>query len=153
MSEQVLRPAWRNYWFKLMLAVLLGLTACGLPFYAHARQMRLAYAVSWSGVLLALALVVFGAVAVKIYSQKFSIDDKCIAQTLGLFSRNQLSIRLNDIRSIELNQSLAQRIFGIGDLAFYSAGTDSPEIKFLGILKPGEWKARIDQARDQRSTE
>ena len=85
MSEQVLRPAWRNYWFKLMLAVLLGLTACGLPFYAQVRHLRLAYAVSWAGVLLALALVVLVAVAVKIYSQKFSIDDKFIAQTIGLF--------------------------------------------------------------------
>lgn len=139
-----LRPAWRNYWLGLLLTVLLLLMSALAAISGGEAGWGLD-----ARVWLLLALLALGFVAVKRFSWKFTIDESRVARHYGLISRNQQSVRIKDLRSIELNQTLMQRIFGIGDLAFYSAGSAAAEVKFVGIKSPAAWRDKIDTIMDQ----
>ncbi|MDZ7670016.1 MAG: PH domain-containing protein [Gammaproteobacteria bacterium] len=138
------RPAWRNYWFGFVIVLLLlaaaAITAAG----------RIdAGGTFAAGLWLAAALVVLLIIAFKRFSWKFSIDDSRVSRHYGIISRNQQSVRIRDVRSVELDQGILQRILGVGNLAFYSAGSDNAEVRFIGIKRPLEWRDRIDQAMDR----
>ncbi|MCP1728562.1 putative membrane protein YdbT with pleckstrin-like domain [Natronospira proteinivora] len=139
-----LRPAWRNYWAGFVIAALLLLAALGGTVAEAEGEAEIG-----GGIFLALALVVLGFVAFKRYSWKFSIDGNRVSRHYGIISRNQQSVRIKDLRSVELDQSLFQRLFGIGNLSFYSAGSATAEVKFHGIKEPAEWRDKIDNAMDQ----
>lgn len=141
MSEEKieLRPAWRNYWGHItvigfsVLFTLVALTDPEMP------------AGTW--VLVTLGLV--GLLFFRRYCWLFSIDDNRVSRHYGLISRNQQSVRIRDLRSVELSQSLFERIFNIGNLAFYSAGSADAEVHFFGILDPARWRDRIDNMMDE----
>lgn len=139
-----LRPAWRNYWAGLTLTFLLLLASA-----ASVVVEWVAESVVVAGVLLLLALFTLGVVVFKRFSWKFSIDGNRVSRRHGIISRNQQSIRINDLRSVELDQSIFQRIFGVGDLSFYSSGSDRAEVKFFGINDPVGWRDNIYNAMDE----
>ncbi len=65
----------------------------------------------------------------------------------GIIGRNVKSIRLQDLRNVNVNQSFFQRIFGIGNIEFSSAGGAGIEVLFFGILDPMKLKRSIDKLR------
>ncbi len=142
--DVVLRPAWRHYWLGLALTAALLLAALGSALGLIAPG-GLADFRPW--LLAALALLVF--VALQRFSWKFTLDNTRVSRHYGLISRNQQSVRIKDLRSIELDQGILQRLLGIGDLAFYSAGSDSAEVRFAGIRDPSRWRDAVNNAMDQ----
>jgi len=71
-------------------------------------------------------------------SWRFELRGGRVSQRYGIIARNEQSVRLNDLRSIELDQSLVQRLLSIGDIAFYSAGSANAEVAFFGIQAPSQ---------------
>lgn len=55
----------------------------------------------------------------------------------GLLNKKYTEIDTDRIRSVQLSQSMFQRMFGTGDLAIYTAG-DNPEIVVKGMPRPDE---------------
>ena len=138
-----LRPAWRNYWAGFVMVVLL-LIAAGWSGLSGTETHDMI-----AGLLLFLALVTLGFVIFRRFSWKFSINESQVSRQHGIIARNQQSIRINDLRSIELDQGLFQRLFGVGDLSFYSAGSANAEVRFFGITEPVAWRDKISDAMDQ----
>lgn len=138
------RPAWRNYWFGFLVAVFL--LAAAAVTAAGSIDAGGSFA---AGLWLLGAIAVLGFIAFKRFSWKFTIDDSRVSRHYGIISRNQQSVRIRDVRSVELDQGILQRILGVGTLAFYSAGSDKAEVRFIGIKQPLEWRDRIDQAMDR----
>jgi hypothetical protein len=54
----------------------------------------------------------------------------------GFFSRATSEVQHNDVRNLQVDQTLWQRILGIGDIAISSSGTDGMEIHANGIAAP-----------------
>ncbi len=102
-----------------------------------------------AGLLLLLALATLGFVVFKRFSWKFSINEHQVSRQHGIIARNQQSVRISDLRSLELDQSVFQRIFGVGDLSFYSAGSATAEVRFSGITEPEAWRDKISDAMDR----
>lgn len=142
--DVVLRPAWRHYWLGLSLTAALLLAALASALGLMARQGLTDFR-PW--LLAAVAVLVL--VALKRFSWKFTLDNTRVSRHYGLISRNQQSVRIRDLRSIELDQSILQRLLGIGDLAFYSAGSDSAEVRFSGIRDPARWRDVVNNTMDQ----
>lgn len=138
-----LRPAWRNYWAGFAMVVLLLIAAGWSGLSGSEAQGDMI-----ATLLLVLALITLGFVVIKRFSWKFSINENRISRQYGIIARNQQSVRINDLRSIELDQSVFQRIFGVGDLSFYSAGSDTAEVRFVGITQPAAWRDKINDAMD-----
>ncbi len=140
-----LRPAWRNYWLALLVTIVSGMAWVAIviagPRGAEGQQAQL--------VAVAVAMLAFVSVVFRRYYLKFSVSNGRIASSRGIIARNQHSVRIRDIRSIGLKQNLFQRIFNVGNLAFYSAGSDAAEVQFSGILDPLQWRARIETEVDR----
>ncbi|MEE4383734.1 MAG: PH domain-containing protein [Pseudomonadales bacterium] len=147
-----LRPAWRSYWGSLTLATLAFLTVAAgfigvLVTAGGLAKLDLWPRVGAAALLVLAVLLLLGAVLGRL-SNKYTVGDGRVTQHSGIVSRRQHSVRIRDLRSIELTQSLFQRLIGIGDLHFYSAG-DRAEVRFSGIPDPAGLRARIDALSDR----
>ena len=54
----------------------------------------------------------------------------------GLFSKSTSEVAHDDVRNIQIDQSMVQRLLNIGDLLISSAGQDTIEIKARAIHDP-----------------
>jgi len=139
-----LRPAWRTYWLGFLIAGVLLLAAVGSVWRGSGTATEIAAGACLVGAVLVLAVVV-----IKRFSWKFTIDDNRVTRHYGLIARNQQSVRIRDLRSVELDQGILQRIFGVGDLAFYSSGSAEAEVRFSGIAGPAAWRDEIARVWDR----
>src|SRR5690625_6131326 len=121
-----LRPAWRNYWVGFVLAAIF--LAFALDSLSIFQVGIICNVRPW--VWLLAALVVLAWVVFRRYCWKFTVNSARVFRHYGLISRNQQSVRIKDLRSIELDQSLFQRLFGTGNLPFYTSGSATAEVTF-----------------------
>jgi len=61
----------------------------------------------------------------------------------GLFAKNSVEVGMPQIRTIEVRQTVFQRMLGIGDIMIASSGTDAYEIIVPGIEEPKELRDLI----------
>lgn len=135
----IVRPAWRNFWKGIGLCSLL-LIASGYAYAAGA----MGTALTTMGLALAASLFVL----LERLAWKYYLFSERLTAHYGIVSRYQQTVRLMDIKTIDMSQSIMQRIFGVGDLAFYSAGSDTAEVRFIGVLRPVQWRSRIERQID-----
>ena len=135
-------PAWRTSWFSLGLAIVLSLAGAGLYplplFELPFRQPILGQQPQdLVGIgILALAALVWLSLLFKHYRWRFVIDDEVVESRCGIIGRELKSVRIKDLRNVNVRQSLFQRIFGVGDVEFSSAGGPGFEVVFSGVLDP-----------------
>lgn len=55
----------------------------------------------------------------------------------GLLSKDRTEIKISNIRTVKMKQSLFQRMLGTGDIEVYTAG-DSPEAAAQDMPRPSE---------------
>lgn len=71
---------------------------------------------------------------------------RSILQT-GIFDRYSSEVMHDDVRNIQVGQTFAQRLLGVGTLAISSAGQAGVEIEVRGITDPEAVRETIDQYR------
>jgi uncharacterized membrane protein YdbT with pleckstrin-like domain len=135
-------PAWRNQWWRIALLVPLPVIFIlafiwGERYYSEVHLRALL-------VLVAVAAL-FGYLLAKIlyhrYLWRYTVNLDNIESCRGLFGRKVRSIRLQDLRNINVNQTLAQRILGVGDVEFSSSAGSDVEVIFFGVSDPMAIKA------------
>ncbi|WP_026379037.1 PH domain-containing protein [Afifella pfennigii] len=72
---------------------------------------------------------------VKTRTEVLTITDEEVQYRVGLFSKAVRELRRSSIRSVSIDQSLFDRIFGAAKVTIYSAG-DEPEIVVHGLPDP-----------------
>ncbi|MDH3309855.1 MAG: PH domain-containing protein [Gammaproteobacteria bacterium] len=138
--KYIARPAWLNQWwqigimllmpFVLILAILKGNQ------YFSPDNLRVVYVVCAGVFVYLIAVVIY-----RRYSWAYTIDSDTIESREGIIARKVKSIRIRDLRNINVNQTLFQRIVGLGDVEFSSAGGSGIEVTFLGVDDPLTVKA------------
>lgn len=78
---------------------------------------------------------------------RLTVTNERVTFKTGILAKNIREIFLSDIRSIEINQTLQQRIFNTGNVEISSAATADAEISINGIPNPYEVKRLIDEYR------
>lgn len=137
-----MRPAWRNYLPAMILAAFFLLAGMG-----HS-----AGDAETPNFNLFIALVIIALIVIRRFSWKFNIDDRRVTRHYGIIARNQQSVKIQDLRSVEMDQSVLQRILGTGTLKFYSAASAGSEVTFPGIKGPTAWRDKIDDALDSQTS-
>jgi uncharacterized membrane protein YdbT with pleckstrin-like domain len=84
------------------------------------------------------------------YSRRFVITDHVIESHYGIISRNVRSVRVRDLRNINVRQSLMERILGIGNIDFSSSAGSDIEVSFQGIRGPMELKHQVQASQGNR---
>jgi len=68
----------------------------------------------------------------------------------GILSKSITEVWHQDVRNVQLKQTLFQRLFGVGMIGVSSAGQSDMEISVSGIPDPETVKSLIDNHRLQR---
>jgi len=132
-----LRPAWRSQLGLLTIAIILFVLTC-LPLLGSLLSTNGVNS-SWTigSMILALPFIVVCLIMIyRHYSSRFSIDGGNIESRHGLIARKVSSIRVEDVRSINVKQSIPQRLLGIGDVEFSSAASAEAEVIFNKVASP-----------------
>ena len=106
-------------------------------------------------ILILLPGAVLGKILVNIYDAKYIIDEHGVEAQIGLVSLNlrQPRLRWEDIRGVEPNQTIWERLLGIGSVLIGSAMTQDVEIVMSGVANPRAIQLLIGGERDRRLRE
>ena len=147
-SERTLcqaRPSWKNVYEGMTIAVVIAV-AVGV-FIGFAREdayhgfMVFAFLAVVSGALLVVTAWINRLGTVLIITNK-----RCILQK-GIVSRSTTEVRHVDIRNIQVNQGIINRILNVGHIGISSAGQSDVEIKVSGLSDPTGVRNLIDSQR------
>ena len=148
--EYKARPAWRNQWAAFIIAAFFLLVLIGALIAVQQSDAQ-----SDSRVVVWFFVGLFGLIVLIIIYRHFSwtyfIDEKVIESRRGIIGLDIQSIRVKDLRNVNIRQSFFQRIFGVGDVEFSSAGGSGIEVAFRGITQPRKIRDMVHSWEDNES--
>jgi len=89
----------------------------------------------------------------KAANTRLTVTNERITFRIGILSKNIREIFLSDIRGVQINQRLLQRILGTGHVEVASAASAEAEIQIDGIPQAYEVKDIIDKYRREARRE
>jgi uncharacterized membrane protein YdbT with pleckstrin-like domain len=136
-------PSWWHFLGAIILAVALaGGGLCIL--FGSTLDFRLGL-----GLIVAAVLSVMLA-AFHRRSTSWSLTSDRLIERRGLLASHRREMELADVRSIEVDRSLWQRLFGVGDLMIASAASADFMIKLQDVPDPERVAEILRQARLKR---
>jgi len=100
----------------------------------------------WLIVPLIIAFVKRKSLVLRVYSDRLNLEK-------GWLSKSILDIYIADIRTIEVRQSVWQRMINIGKLEVDTAGSTDDELVIDGIPNPIGVRNRIQELRQKKTAE
>jgi membrane protein YdbS with pleckstrin-like domain len=140
-GERVLREA-RMSWWALWPRVVLGLCGLVLAAWGLLRQDHAGYAVAGFGALMALWFI--GGALARRSAMQVRLTDRYLVLRTGLVSRHTSTVMLNRVESLDVDQSLWQRMCGYGTLSI--RGTGSEDLRLAGLTDPVGFQADARRA-------
>ena len=140
-GETVLREACTSWW-ALWPRVVLGIVGLLLAAWGLLRQDHSGYAVAGFGGLMFVWFV--GGALVRRRAMKVRLTDRYLVLQTGLVSRHTSTVMLNRVESLDVDQSLWQRMTGYGTLTI--RGTGSEDLRLSGITDPVGFQAEARRA-------
>ena len=158
-SELVIPKTWRSEMGLVALFLLLGFICIVLsrefpgtvivgPLFTLGQWVFVLHL----PVLFLFPFSVFVLAAVRIYNVRYVIDARGIEARVGILSLKQhiTRVRYEDVRSVETDQTLLDRILNIGNLEVSTAATGMVEIVLQGIANPKEVQDMLQRERETR---
>jgi uncharacterized membrane protein YdbT with pleckstrin-like domain len=84
---------------------------------------------------------------------RYRLTKTRIISEIGLFTTNTNEILLYRILDIELNRTLGQKIFGVGDILLFSADPSSPNFTIKSVKQPSDVKSLLSSLVETERTE
>ena len=88
-------------------------------------------------------LVLVAVIVYRYHVWTFTIRGDTIESCRGIIGRDVQSIRVQDLRNVNVRQTIWQRLLGVGDVEFSSAGGAGVEVTFYGVTDPLGVKDRV----------
>lgn len=142
------RPSWRSQWASIGAAAVLAVAfvvLSAMMLLEGARGARMLALVTAAVLLAALLLMLL----YRRYSWRYTIDSENIESVQGIIARTVQSIRVRDLRNVNVKQTILQRLLGYGDVEFSSAGGSGVEVVFFGVVRPLAVKQLIQRLQDR----
>jgi uncharacterized membrane protein YdbT with pleckstrin-like domain len=103
-----------------------------------------------------LAVTVVGLLAtyvvgwIKRSTTRYRVTDRRIQIRTGLLSKSESSANLTRVQNVNVNQSALQRMLGIGNVDWDTAGSDAgdADFTFYGVEDPSRLVHLVDSSRD-----
>ncbi len=96
-----------------------------------------------------IGLTIFFSWWLKVINTRLTITKKRVTLREGILSKNIHEVFVSDIRSVQIQQTLLQRILGTGTVEVSGAATVEADIKIHGIPNAYEVKKCIDEHRSK----
>ena len=140
-GERILRVA-RTSWWALWPRVVFGLLGLALAGWGLLRQDRMGNVFALFGGLMFLWFV--GGALLRRGAMQVRLTDRYLVLQTGLVSRHSSTVMLNRVESLDVDQSLWQRLCGYGTLTI--RGTGSEDLRLRGIGDPVGFQAEARKA-------
>ena len=140
-EDRVVRQA-RVSWWALWPRSALGLAGAALAVWALSRQDIAGYFAALVGLLSFVWL--FGGALLRRMATKATLTERYVIVERGLASRHTSTVMLNRVESIDVDQTLWQRMTGYGTLTIH--GTGSEDIRIAGAQDPVGFQADARRA-------
>jgi uncharacterized membrane protein YdbT with pleckstrin-like domain len=96
-----------------------------------------------------IGLIIFINWWLTVINTRLTVTANKVTMREGILSKKIHEIFISDIRSVQIDQTLLQRILGTGTLEVSGAATESAEIKIDGIPNAYKVKECIDKHREK----
>ncbi len=158
-SEVIIHKVWRSEVTRIAVFLILSvgcivlsnkftfLTLHGYLFSFAGYQVYLAFPVLWLIPISYLFSCIF-----KIYNVIYRVDNRGIESCSGRLSMKQSvnRVRYEDIRGIDINQTIIERMLDVGSIEIGTAASADNEVLLYGIDAPYEIKDMLERERDAR---
>jgi membrane protein YdbS with pleckstrin-like domain len=135
-------PSWWHFSRELLIVVVLILVGIYLLAIQGKSEAGLA--------LCGFAAVVLGLIAMARRYTSWSLTSDRLIERRGFLARHRREMELADVRSIEVDRSLTQRMLGLGNVMIASAASTDFLIRMQDIPDPERVAEILRQARLQR---
>jgi uncharacterized membrane protein YdbT with pleckstrin-like domain len=100
------------------------------------------------GVFVVLFLLVVLVGWIRRIGTRYAITNERLTIQRGILSRHRQETRLTRVQNVNTDQTVIQRMLGVGVVDFDTAGTDAPdsEFAFWGVADPGGVAKKVDAA-------
>lgn len=152
-------PTWRSQLVNLCMFFILSVIAIVVSKYVPLLTIKGSLFSLWGRtyylhlpVLTLFPAAMLGKILINIYDAKYIIDERGVEAQIGLVSLQlrQPRLRWEDIRGVEPNQTIWERLLGIGTVLVGSAMTQDVEIVMAGVANPRAIQLLIGAERDRR---
>lgn len=126
-----------------LLGAVLGGVLAGIASAIDAGHVEVGWVIVVVLALLALVLLVG---FVRLLTTTYTVTDQRLTIETGLLSRDVHHTRLQRVQNVNSRQSLFQRVLGIGDVDFDTAGERGFNFSFDGVADPHEIVRTVDRA-------
>jgi uncharacterized membrane protein YdbT with pleckstrin-like domain len=136
-------PSWWHFAREILIAIVL--LAAGAYFLGGPRaDLRVGL------LLIAAGAVVLATAALARRNISWSLTSDRLIERRGLLASRRREMELADVRSIEVNQTLGQRMLGLGNVMIASAASAEFLIRLTNIPNPEQVAEMLRQARLKR---
>jgi uncharacterized membrane protein YdbT with pleckstrin-like domain len=101
---------------------------------------------NWTLIPPGVGLVFLLAAILKRQSSDFAVTNRRVMMKVGVFSTRSVELLLNKVEAIAVNQTLAGRVFGYGDIVV--TGSGGTEERFPDIQAPLELRRAVQAVTD-----
>jgi len=136
---KIYHPSWLNYTAHFFFFIVFIVGTIVLYKYQYSPFGLILLLVAF----IILLKAVFGRI-----SYTYTVTSKNVRSRVGIIAKNENEVKISDIREIGIRQSIGQRIFGIGDVYFASAGTGGVEVLFEGVKNPATIRDDVNEMRE-----
>jgi len=135
-DDQVVLKIHQSVWHKPLWFLL-----CLLATFGPLIGLAFVYENStWLMVFLVLAGIGLINLVIYLFTTKigatYTVTERRCTSTTGFISRTITEVEISHIRSIEVRQTIPQRLVGIGDVEISTSGSDGFEVAFLSVRDP-----------------
>lgn len=111
------------------------------------RNSPLGFIVTFILCFAGIGLLIFLIWWLRCKGQVLTITDEKVTLRTGILSKHTNDVYHEDIKNVQVSQSLFQRMFNVGSIAVASAGTGGVEIVISGIPDPNKVKTILEEQR------
>jgi uncharacterized membrane protein YdbT with pleckstrin-like domain len=140
-GDRILRDA-RTSWWVLWPRLALALLAAAVAAWGATLQDTSGYALVAAGAL--VGLWALAGALLRRAGSRIRLTDRCVIVQSGLVSRHTSTVMLDRIESLDLDQSLWQRMTGTGTLTIRGVGSE--DVRFVGMQDPAGFQADARRA-------
>ncbi len=126
MTDRVIRPSMKQVklWYGVALLVILIAVVVHLRYLMPRRDLPWVRQ-PWLPAAAALVLLVPLRRHIRRHFEKMTITGDKVRYEVGLFSKTTRSVQLSKVQDVRVDQSLGQRLLGVGDIASETSGETS----------------------------
>ena len=105
----------------------------GSPSFPKERPFYFLLSIILCVVVIGILMLLWGFITHK--TTKLKIEPGLVTYSEGFLSKKEIELRTSNVRTTRVNQSVMDRMLGVGTLEIFTAG-DEPEITIAGIPDP-----------------